>query len=458
MLRSLVGSEMCIRDRVSTQSTGTLMRHTRIGLLVVLCTVAIFTLWQPLSPSREHNARPDLTLGARVTKQVGYGAYLTRHLSVPPSRSVMLSTSIPPGLLAYLRRSRWSNASTASGLLAAGFARNDDYRVVNAEHQYFEAFFHGLSTPSPHRNSHHPRGGSLVGPMDKPAAPLEFRAFLRAFRAANQPWIAAIFNQTRAAPHVNRNPLLAGIFRDTDRAFSDLAVQVIANMPGLRTIALQVHLGAAVPPGQVRWHFDGPNSLLHMAISLQGSRNLHYILSQDPTNTVRELFWYPPIVTQGRLHTRQRPRIDLALQAGSTTMCCLSTTARCMSRPRSHSVSGRRGIRSLADGACGQSTGSSIRRPIGACRLWLCSAACCSQQQRRSRLRNSGRVGRWRFENDCPPRWRQPSSRSPASTKCSPRRPISCGMTPDPTHASLGVHFLRCVRACVEKTRGLECR
>eukprot|EP00658_Telonema_sp_P-2_P026355 TRINITY_DN20631_c0_g1_i1.p2 TRINITY_DN20631_c0_g1~~TRINITY_DN20631_c0_g1_i1.p2 ORF type:complete len:207 (-),score=29.83 TRINITY_DN20631_c0_g1_i1:333-953(-) len=116
---------------------------------------------------------------------------------------------------------------------------------------------------------------------------------------------------------VNRNPLLAGIFRDTDRAFSDLAVQVIANMPGLRTIALQVHLGAAVPPGQVRWHFDGPNSLLHMAISLQGSRNLHYILSQDPTNTVRELFWYPPIVTQGWKHHHVLPQHDGSLYVTS---------------------------------------------------------------------------------------------------------------------------------------------
>merc|ERR1740130_1352086 len=48
---------------------------------------------------------------------------------------------------------------------------------------------------------------------------------------------------------------------DTQRHFADLSVQV--------------HWGDEVAPENVAWHMDAPNSFLHLALGLSGSRALH---------------------------------------------------------------------------------------------------------------------------------------------------------------------------------------
>ena len=134
-----------------------------------------------------------------------------------------------------------------AGLPAAGFVRCVDFPDI-ADHIYYEGYFHGLEATAMPVGSMNPRTG--LG-MAKPAAGPRLRAFLTAFRAVNQTWLA---EAARSSPTLQR-------LYDAGCFFSDLAVQV--------------HFGDAVPPQRVGWHCDGPNSVLHLALSLHGDRSLH---------------------------------------------------------------------------------------------------------------------------------------------------------------------------------------
>lgn len=130
-----------------------------------------------------------------------------------------------------------------------GFHHCVDYPDL-PEHVYFEASFHTL--PAQHAVvSAHPRDGR---DYLKPAAPLPLRAFAEAVRRSNKSTLAAM---AVAAP---AGSLVRGAL-ERGGAFGD--------------VAIQVHLGDAVAPEQVSWHIDAPNSAVHMAVSLLGSRTLH---------------------------------------------------------------------------------------------------------------------------------------------------------------------------------------
>jgi hypothetical protein len=144
-------------------------------------------------------------------------------------------------------------------------------------HRYFEGYFHGLTQSTPHLKSNHPRYG-YTRALDKPAASPELRAFLSELRYAN-PWLteialelAAEMRQRRAnassAESASVYALLAAMFSRPEAMFSDLAVQV--------------HFGEAQAP---IWHNDGVNSVLHMALSIHGKREVRMLLHRRPLDT-----------------------------------------------------------------------------------------------------------------------------------------------------------------------------
>jgi len=98
--------------------------------------------------------------------------------------------------------------------------------------------------------------------MEKPAAPIRLRAFIEAMRRTNAPRLVEALREA-AAETVSENKLIAKILQliEKGRVFADIAVQI--------------HAGQAVGTQDVGWHTDGPNSIIHAALSIAGSRALH---------------------------------------------------------------------------------------------------------------------------------------------------------------------------------------
>lgn len=164
--------------------------------------------------------------------------------------SIAIRTAeISPELLAYLQSSDILTCAE-SALAGKGFFECCDQPRC-PDHVYYEGYFHGLDTPLP-VESMNPRLGDN---MQKPAAPIEFRAFAAALRSKNADWIqeccagdtglALLFQQLNVA----------------NCAFADLAVQV--------------HYKQEIPERLIGWHRDAVNSTLHCAVSLRGARTLH---------------------------------------------------------------------------------------------------------------------------------------------------------------------------------------
>eukprot|EP00658_Telonema_sp_P-2_P019690 TRINITY_DN17766_c0_g1_i12.p1 TRINITY_DN17766_c0_g1~~TRINITY_DN17766_c0_g1_i12.p1 ORF type:complete len:168 (+),score=28.40 TRINITY_DN17766_c0_g1_i12:146-649(+) len=96
MLRSLVGSEMCIRDRVSTQSTGDSLRMSMLKtVFLVLSLMASIALAENCDPSKLHyqvfNDEDCTILNQSMTKAMAtvpkqfWGLYDGKCHEVPPS-------------------------------------------------------------------------------------------------------------------------------------------------------------------------------------------------------------------------------------------------------------------------------------------------------------------------------------------------------------------------------------
>eukprot|EP00656_Telonema_subtile_P000104 TRINITY_DN10047_c0_g1_i3.p1 TRINITY_DN10047_c0_g1~~TRINITY_DN10047_c0_g1_i3.p1 ORF type:complete len:309 (-),score=50.51 TRINITY_DN10047_c0_g1_i3:187-1113(-) len=227
-----------------------------------------------------------------------------------PTRVSVLSTQLSSEVLAYLRSCQLFKTDTVTALKRAGFSRNDDYddppRVSShsskpwAPHFYYEAYYHGLKSSDPHLNSHHPR---KLGATHKPAAPKQLRAFLVALRDLNHEWLTGLFAEIQHVEFVAANPVLSNLFSDAEVAFADLSIQV--------------HYGAEVDADSVLWHFDGSNSLLHMAISISAERTLHALISETRLDTVKELFYVKGLLEQGIAHRVQFPQQPGSVYLGS---------------------------------------------------------------------------------------------------------------------------------------------
>jgi hypothetical protein len=121
-------------------------------------------------------------------------------------------------------------------------------------HVYYEGYFHAKPTPD-NIDSMNPRYGT---PMSKPAAPLPLRAFTRCFKQLNEPILRPLIENLQVP------------FLTLDSAFAD--------------VAAQSHFGSRVEitfNSFDGWHVDAANSLMHLAISLHGTRQLHVSTGGD---------------------------------------------------------------------------------------------------------------------------------------------------------------------------------
>jgi hypothetical protein len=168
-----------------------------------------------------------------------------------------------------------SEEEMGSGIdsLSHGFVRASD-NPRNHGHIYFEGYAHahfptGASTPC---NSMNPRTGR---DYDKPAAPGPLLAFFEATRRANAELLAdAAKRLDRVAGQAAA--LLANLVRG-GRAWADLAIQT--------------HYGTDEPG---IWHCDSANSLLHLAVSVRGTRALLSIDDDSHTRSAPRRSVLPP--------------------------------------------------------------------------------------------------------------------------------------------------------------------
>lgn len=165
---------------------------------------------------------------------------------------------------------------TCSGdkLLELGFARCVDYPQLR-EHVYYEGYFHSLRQ-SQAVQSLNPRRGY---PFDKPAAPVQLRAFYTAFRETNR----AAFET--AIGRLNGLSTSTEAITPADKDAVDSLARLFdpdgASLLG--DLAIQVHCGTAVEDPNVGWHTDAINSLFHLATSIHGSRKLYSFLQREQT-------------------------------------------------------------------------------------------------------------------------------------------------------------------------------
>lgn len=129
-----------------------------------------------------------------------------------------------------------------------GFKAAIDY-PTEPNHKYYEGYFHSLPQDEP-IHSLNPR---YFSSFDKPAAPVELRAFYTAFRKVND------FSSLKAQLH---DGLTKKLLEDGWH-FADLAVQI--------------HFGDEISGDLLGWHQDTINSRMHLAMAVEGCRGLHLV-------------------------------------------------------------------------------------------------------------------------------------------------------------------------------------
>jgi len=184
---------------------------------------------------------------------IGGGVYVMRHEIVLPMP--FYSMDMDDDVLVWLQESSPFNIPEDM-LEGLGFQCCVDHPGIDKT--YYEGYFHALSLQREPVSSLHPRRGHII---NKEAAPLRLHAFIEAMRRANAGWIQAI------AKHLPNDGILRRLLEEGS-VFADLAVQI--------------HFGEGVDARHLAWHHDGPNSLLHMALSVRGNRVLHARLAQAP--------------------------------------------------------------------------------------------------------------------------------------------------------------------------------
>eukprot|EP00051_Salpingoeca_urceolata_P028255 m.485875 g.485875 ORF g.485875 m.485875 type:complete len:311 (-) comp24052_c0_seq1:88-1020(-) len=163
----------------------------------------------------------------------------------------LLVAQMDPDVLAFLQEDTFCQASPEQ-LTELDYRRNVDYPQL-PEHVYFEGCFHGLKQSKP-TESMHPRLGYDVA---KAASTRRVRAFLAAVRQCNRGWLMSLASRL---PKSKEGLLVRRLIKE-GKVFGD--------------VAIQMHAGDPVRPGDLAWHMDAANSILHLALSLRGSRTLH---------------------------------------------------------------------------------------------------------------------------------------------------------------------------------------
>ncbi|CAK9030922.1 BspA family leucine-rich repeat surface protein, partial [Durusdinium trenchii] len=157
--------------------------------------------------------------------------------------------AMPPDVLEWVQHDVLFSCQPDSPLLGDPAV---DYPTLPG-HEYNEAYrvhqHAGVELP---RKTIHPRFGTQIV---KDRTTPRLSAWLSAFKEVNAEWIAELTRKLMAqAPHM-------GDLASKGRFFSDCSVQV--------------HRGDQVTGDNLGWHIDTLNSILHMALSIRGTRTLH---------------------------------------------------------------------------------------------------------------------------------------------------------------------------------------
>ena len=195
-----------------------------------------------------------------------------------------------------------------------GFERCYDYNGVKHHHQYegflllnnlfyssfhpsnslfslSQGFFHSLET-SQKVSSMEPRFGENT---DTRAAPPILRSFFIALREKNSKWLKGISEELheQAASFQNDNKKKEKGDPKPSKYISAFA-RLLDPSPPLPSpprpfsdLAIQIHYGTSIASNTINFHFDQPNSVLHMALSLHGSRMVHS-MRDDTVTFIRQ--------------------------------------------------------------------------------------------------------------------------------------------------------------------------
>jgi hypothetical protein len=163
-----------------------------------------------------------------------------------------------------LRKAPIFSAAEAD-LAGFGLNRAVDYKKSAETHVYYEGYFHALGFTDSKVLCRNPRSGKE---FMKPAIGDFIRAFFEAFRQVNKPSFDALkwWLREAAATRRPRSPELdiCGMLADWSQEgayFADLSEQI--------------HHGSAIREDELFWHSDAENSLLHLGLSVRGTRVLH---------------------------------------------------------------------------------------------------------------------------------------------------------------------------------------
>ena len=179
------------------------------------------------------------------------------HFEVLPSGEVVSgekaqftikTNKMDPKVLEFILEDEWLQKSDQE-LMECGFNKAVDHPFLN-DHFYFEGYFHGLEENTS-ISSLNPRYGL---PMEKPAAPPRLRAFIRAAQQKNKHILGKVSECFQENSTMKQLVEQGNIFCD---------------------VAIQIRYGTEVKYEHVNWHFDTFNSMLHMALSLKGTRQLY---------------------------------------------------------------------------------------------------------------------------------------------------------------------------------------
>eukprot|EP00164_Ancoracysta_twista_P000896 GFYU01001180.1.p1 GENE.GFYU01001180.1~~GFYU01001180.1.p1 ORF type:complete len:316 (+),score=51.63 GFYU01001180.1:214-1161(+) len=203
---------------------------------------------------------------------VQFGSTFGPNLERAPVK--MCRFNMEADVLAYLQADAIFNLREGD-MEGAGFERHVDHKH-KLEHIYYEGYFHTKPRVRAPIRSVHPRFGHSY---DKPAGSDRMYCFIEALRRANAGVLEAM--ERRLPTHESGNNFRT-LLQSGD-AFADWSVQY--------------HWGETIEVPDILWHNDAPNSLLHLALSVQGRRAIHGRLAPDnssDTKTADVSHWLDP--------------------------------------------------------------------------------------------------------------------------------------------------------------------
>lgn len=122
--------------------------------------------------------------------------------------------------------------------------------------------------------------------FSKPAAPPFTRAFYIAFREVNKEIFDTLkYNLWEASSYHTNNNTITTIGSEQHEDVCSIFASWIDKGFHFGDIALQIQYGQ----GSKVWHVDGENSLLHLAVTLRGSRTIHSKLIQSSSSNSTNL-------------------------------------------------------------------------------------------------------------------------------------------------------------------------